>query len=141
MGKSGEELVKNEVRYFWLRDEKNRPVACIASEKDGMTVRLALAIHNPKDKFDKKMGRAVALARLRGNKHARFVSRINGVGVSVKNVKKELLEILSLGRMYTETNKPSGSMWILPERVYRTAKYRLDIYKEPRQIAKEKESA
>lgn len=124
---------KEEVRYLWLRDQGNRPVACVASEKNDSTLKFALAIHNPKDKFDKRMGRAVALARLRGNKHARFMSEINGIGFSVKNVKVALLRALAFGQSMFGSER-------LPERIREVAQYRLKNYKEPEQVAKEKEA-
>lgn len=59
-------------KFYWLRDERNNPVAVIASDEEdgvgGKIVRFSLAIFNPKDDFDKARGRAVAEGRLNKKK-------------------------------------------------------------------------
>lgn len=65
-------IATREVRQphvFWLRDEKNNPVACVASEVGWLTknLRFAVATHNPADQFSWSAGRELALERLRGS--------------------------------------------------------------------------
>jgi hypothetical protein len=87
------ETAKPKQRWFWLRDEHRFPVACIASglldcncpdypgliskscpshgfEASPARVQFALSIVNPKDHFDRRRGREIALARLaKGKAH------------------------------------------------------------------------
>jgi hypothetical protein len=109
---------KRDIRYFWLRDETNRPLACIASDKDEETLHFSLAIHNLKDKFNKQLGKSVALARLQGNGHARFTSSFP---VS-QNIKKELLTRIATGNGFGKD--------VIPESVRNAAQFRLDNYKD-----------
>jgi hypothetical protein len=64
---------KNEPRWFYLRDENNHPVGCVASkiEKDNTgteLVKVSISIQNPKDNWNKELGRHIALERL-GKEH------------------------------------------------------------------------
>lgn len=55
------------VKYFFLRDEKRFPIACVASDVVGLLkkkVAFAYSIYNPKDTFDKGLAKEVALGRL-----------------------------------------------------------------------------
>jgi hypothetical protein len=58
------------MKFYWLRDERNNPVAVVASEdnKEAGVVNFSLAIFNPKDDFDKVRGRAIAEGRLQKGK-------------------------------------------------------------------------
>ena len=111
-------LEKRDIRYFWLRDATNRPLACIASDKADEALHFSLAIHNPKDKFNKQLGKAVALARLQGNGHARFTSAFS-IG---QNIKKELLRRISESTGFGKD--------VIPEVVRQAARFRLTTYKD-----------
>jgi hypothetical protein len=52
------------VKVFYLRDEHNRPVMCVASKPDGDNVKFATAICNLKDSASRQAGRKIALQRL-----------------------------------------------------------------------------
>jgi hypothetical protein len=77
----------NSVRLFYLRDERRRALAVIASKTDGDKVKYALAICNPKDEFRKEAGRKIAIERLEctkpNNKYVRAVTGGDGSGFRV----------------------------------------------------------
>lgn len=57
---------ETDVKYFYLRDIKNsKRVATIVRVKSNEDFYYSLALCNPADKFTKKLGRRIALGRLR----------------------------------------------------------------------------
>jgi len=56
------------VKWFWLRDEHNNPVACVATKLGTEGIAFAVAIPNPKDRFDRTRGREIAVGRLEHGK-------------------------------------------------------------------------
>jgi hypothetical protein len=52
------------VRFMYLRDERRKPVACVAMRRDGNNVLYQLSTAHPKDQFDKKLARTIAVGRL-----------------------------------------------------------------------------
>jgi hypothetical protein len=86
--------VTNPIKVFYLRDMNNHLVAAVASTMQGNTVAYAVATHNPKDPFNKKVGRAIAIGRLASTKHVRGVE----VGASVK--RRIMEDIIGNSRAY-----------------------------------------
>lgn len=50
-------------KYYYIRDEKNRPVITICLMKDGNKISRGLSVCSEKDSPCKKVGRAIAKAR------------------------------------------------------------------------------
>lgn len=57
---------------FYIRDEKGFPIACVAAVKGHMNgdkpdaadrVAIGISVHNPKDRYDRALGRGIALGR------------------------------------------------------------------------------
>lgn len=66
-------LETNPVRYYYIRDNKGTPVACLASKVVGKRVYAGLSVWNQKlDKFDKNEAKKYALERLNGSFGAKF---------------------------------------------------------------------
>jgi hypothetical protein len=102
-----------KVRTFWIRDPKNNPVACLATFRDYQTVPntllYAVSTYNPIDQFNRKMGRDIAVGRLK-SKHCSVIHLKPG-----ENIKREVL--------YQIMSDAS-----LPHRIRNAAGYRLSIY-------------
>jgi hypothetical protein len=67
--------VSNMTRFTFIRDHRNNaPVGCIAYRVNNETRRFEYEIstHNPKDNFDRKLARAVAVGRL--DRHPRVIT-------------------------------------------------------------------
>ena len=58
--------MKKNIRLIYVRDEKNNPIGCVAIQKSKLNkwVKYAASMANPNDKFDKEIGRLLALGRL-----------------------------------------------------------------------------
>ena len=54
------------MRFFYLRDENNHPIGCLASDldKENDRVKFALSVCNPIDNFNKKQAQALAAGRI-----------------------------------------------------------------------------
>lgn len=80
-----------QTRVFYLRDANKFPVACVASrvvDSENLKtpiIRYAISIHNPKDTFDRKRGREIAIGRLLKGKHIGWVHKQPGVKIEVLN--------------------------------------------------------
>lgn len=55
------------MKFFYLRDESRNPIGLVASHKVGEWIEFAISTWNPKDKFDKKIAKEVAVGRLKNN--------------------------------------------------------------------------
>jgi hypothetical protein len=73
------------LRYYWLRDEKKNPVACIASRKQNGIVEFTVAAHNPIDKFNKRLGREIAVGRFTNPIHIWTVNTVDNVKIAILN--------------------------------------------------------
>jgi len=68
------------MRFYFIRDEKSFPVACIASTIDTTDrVCYALSIYNPKDEFDRARARDIAANRLRKGKFFGTTPNVRGI--------------------------------------------------------------
>jgi hypothetical protein len=60
------ETKQDNVRMFYLRDSEKKPVVLVATDTvDDSHIVYAVAIHNPKDSFDRAMAHTVVLGRLK----------------------------------------------------------------------------
>lgn len=94
----------NPIKVFYLRDMNNHLVAAVASTMQGNTVAYAVATHNPKDPFNKKVGRAIAIGRLASTKHVRGVD----VGANVK--RRILQDIINNSNAYLA--RTTAQIWL-----------------------------
>jgi hypothetical protein len=101
-----------ELRYNWLRDKNNVPVACIASKREKNFVYFSIAAHNPIDKFSKIAGRTVAAVK--------FAEGFTEITSSSGNIKVNILTAIT-NNFFIGTYTSS--------RVLEAAKYRLKTYK------------
>jgi hypothetical protein len=55
-----------EVTFFFLRDKRKFPVACVAYHYDEkeQKIKFGVSTHNPIDQYDRKVGRAFAASRI-----------------------------------------------------------------------------
>lgn len=109
------------IRVFYIRDASKFPVACVATrvidERPGVKtpeIEFALAIHNPKDTFDKVRGREIAVGRLEKHKIQGYVGKEAGAS-------KRILELIARDEK-------------LPQRVREAAKYRAASYSIVRRL-------
>ena len=76
----------SDVRFYYIRDKQNRPTWTVAVRVHGDKVDRAVAMCSPKDNPNKKLGRTIAVGRLRamverGTNYAAYTSRLSGVCV------------------------------------------------------------
>lgn len=115
----------NKVRIFFLRNENKFPVACIASTieqvVDGAIVRYAISTHNPKDPYDKKLARSMALERLAKKKmwvHVRETPFEKLVGSSIdlpddpKLIKKMMLTEIANEADWPQRVRDAAKLWL-----------------------------
>lgn len=84
----------HQVRWFYLRDESDFPVACIASrlnDPEAQTIDFALSIRNLKDEYDSGRGRDIAVGRLNKNrtKHIKTVPRFGAKIFILTNIMED----------------------------------------------------
>ena len=117
--------MEEQIRYNWLRDEKNNPVACIATKQhpefSGMLL-FALAIYNKKDKFSKQFAKELLVKRLDYHSHAKYRGTVSKQG----NIKLFMLQAIA-GNASGFGSPDCGSP--IPKPVRQAAAYRLLIYK------------
>ena len=56
--------MKNSVKYIYVRDEKKNPVGCVAYQVHNDHFYYGWSVHNPADRFDRKLARTIAVGRL-----------------------------------------------------------------------------
>lgn len=79
------------LRYYWLRDADNRPVACIATKmRSNDTLLVSIASHNPIDPFSKKAGRDVAAIKMAEDENFLLLVSLGD------NIKEKILKFVSL---------------------------------------------
>ena len=80
-------------RFKFIRNEKNFPVACLATNVDRVngSVTYAVSIWNPKDTFSKKLAREIALSRLEKRPHKLDVQSPSSCHEIMKLVMRDML--------------------------------------------------
>lgn len=115
---------------FWLRDSKRNPVALVATQKVGATIKFAYAIPNPKDKFDHVRGHAIVVGRLtqsKQNAHTVFES-------TRLTAKQSILQAMATGHL---KNVAHGTSKPIPQRVVDVAKMAFELSFAKNQTATE----
>lgn len=108
------------MRFFYLRDENNHPIGCLASELDKATdtIKYAVSVCNPIDSFNKKQAQALAAGRIAmGDCMSITLSPIKGF------TKRYMLELIAL-------SPDSGYYNQYPHRARDAAKRWLESHKE-----------
>lgn len=98
------------MRVFWIRDASRRPVACVAttlSSTEADTVRFAIAIPNPRDKFDRARGRAIAEGRL-SKPHSRHLAWF----VSPREAKRSVMEKIADDTTLPIRVRDAARLWL-----------------------------
>ena len=89
------------MRIFFLRDPKNFPVACVASEIVELgvdkSIEFAIACYNPDYPCDKKMAKAVAIGRLhakmaKASGKRRKLKELTGSVIAAGNIKLHIMQ-------------------------------------------------
>ena len=111
------------VRFNWLRDAGNNPVAVIASgllidEKimKPLSIHYALAIYNPKDKFNKALAKSIAEGRLKYHQNATD-GLVGVIDPDVPNIKLAILN-----KIASDARKPKTK---LRPHIWAAALYRI----------------
>lgn len=84
-----EDRPENGERIFYIRDKKGQPVATLAYKRTDLGhVEYGFSVLHPNDRFDRSLGRRIALARLR--------QRPNVVGVDPDNPRSLTYALIDL---------------------------------------------
>ncbi len=110
------------VSWFYLKDETDFPVACVATRLNNGLVDFALSIRNLKDEYNAKRGREIAVGRLLKNKHTKSVPSADSVVRGEMIVLSFLAKSSILSSIMEDRN--------VPMRVRAAAGYRLALLKE-----------
>src|ERR1035438_6693531 len=100
---------QNAVRVFYLRDEFNHPVACVASLREPQATRIAISQCSPRDQFIRKTGRLKAIGRLEGM-YSFYVTHIDGRSIKVE-ILSALLTIPSPIQLQPRTLQAIRHLW------------------------------
>lgn len=98
------------MRFFYLRDENNNPIGCLASQLDKAedTVSFAVSVCNPLDQFKKQQAKELAAGRLATGKGWTFLSK----GKEGK-VKQYIMEkIADRENPYPQRVRESAQRWL-----------------------------
>jgi hypothetical protein len=96
------------MRFFYLRDENNHPVGCLASNlnKSTDTIEYAVSVCNPLDQFHKKQAKELAAGRIAmGDCDSIAVSPIKGC------TKKYIMELILEGS-YPQRARDAAKRWL-----------------------------
>ncbi len=83
----------NNVRFTYLRDEKNNAFACIAVRlnKDAGTIEYGMSSCNPDDKFDRETARNIANGRLNSAHDVRVIRFVRFDGLSAHEITRHVM--------------------------------------------------
>lgn len=92
-------------RFFYLRDENNTRVACVASRLSEDRVEFALSTWNPIDPFDKSIAKQIAEGRLKAGK-------IYSIEFQRETVKREIITTI-LSNTHSPTRaREAAKRWL-----------------------------
>jgi hypothetical protein len=109
------------IKFFYLRNERGFPVACIASQFQGEThVKYAVSTHNPLDTYSKNRARNIAVGRLAmGTPYSSYVkeddknysSFVGEVEVS-DCIKATILEDITCDNYFPQRTRDAAKLWL-----------------------------
>lgn len=102
------------IRYFYLRDEKNFPIGCIAMDLDFGTISYGLSVLNPVDKFNRRLAKTIATGRMKFNEKPTMHF---GGKVSMHMVTKSVMESISRDATSPARARKAARNWLrrMPE--------------------------
>jgi len=86
-------------KIFYLRDDSNNPVGCVAASTEGNSLSVAYSLCNPHDRFNRQLARKIATERL-ASKAVGLTSR-TPLAADITNVRTTALQVLA-GHATTE---------------------------------------
>lgn len=96
------------MKIFYLRDKNKLPVVCVASEREGDTLRVGIAVFNPNDKFDKQIARKVATGRLKSQFHYWRTPVLSEKGAT----KMSLIDLIARDIFFPQRAKDAARLWL-----------------------------
>lgn len=111
--------------YFYIRDSRGFPVACVAAVNvSNDRAALGISVFNPSDKYDRVLGRKIALGRAQAliNRHPDSTDDLShwvtGVNFKSDSYNKHICNLLQ--------RLENDKVIMLPTRVSRVLKYNID---------------
>jgi hypothetical protein len=101
---------QTDVRVFYLRDECNHPVACIASRREPQATRIAISQCSEKDHFLRIKARLIAVGRLESEKKTFHVPHADGKSIKIE-ILSALLAIPAPIELQPRTLQAIRSLW------------------------------
>lgn len=97
-------------KHFWLRDEKNNPIGCVASIKVDNSVKWSYSALNPKDKWNWTSALKIAEQRLNGETPYTYKVTIPATHPEKVNVKQTIMtELLAC---QSERARKAAAKWM-----------------------------
>lgn len=118
-------------KFFYIRNESDFPVGCVVYKQYGYAVMWAFSTHNPKDKFDKKIARDVAMGRL--TKHYQTIWLKQEHQSHSSDIMLKILQTIGYNKQifndldYSENWKATKMR--IPARISHAAKYMVENYR------------
>ena len=101
---------QTDVRVFYLRDESNHPVACVASRREPQATRIAMSQCSAKDHFLRIKARLIAVGRLESEKKTFHVPHTDGKSIKIE-ILSALLAIPAPVELQPRTLQAIRSLW------------------------------
>lgn len=101
-----------QLRYIYLRDTKQQPCACIAVvyNKKASTVSYALSVLNPRDRFNRKVARDLAVGRLVQKGVSIDLSQVKSINCHV--ISRQILSDLITWEDLPSRARKSAKRWL-----------------------------
>lgn len=103
-------MMSNQVRFMFLRNKNNQPVGCLAIKFDKSKKRAyyQVSVLNPHDRFNRSVGRELALGRL----HSKPFVVVVGTQFNMHEISKAVLADIELTKSLPARAVKAASLWL-----------------------------
>jgi hypothetical protein len=99
-------MTEPTVKVFSLRNENRFPVACVAYTQTEDEAIFAVSTHNPKDCFNKKLGRHIAVSRLTNGSWLSDTVKVEG------DIKVNILSAILCYDKFPQRTQEAALLWL-----------------------------
>jgi hypothetical protein len=110
-------------KIFYLRDDSNNPVGCVAATSQGNSLNVAYSLCSPHDRFNRQLARKIATERLTTGKGVGMTTETS-IAADITNVRTTALQVLA---RHTSTERMDRLRQVIHRELQRDGERALQI--------------
>lgn len=100
------------IRFMFLRDKDKQPIGCIAVDYIHGRLEYGLSVLNPKDKFDRRLARSIAIGRWGTNSSCNHIPFVKDDSFNMHLVSSTVMKHLIANKAAPARARKAAKLWL-----------------------------